>query len=135
MDGGIGVCRTELTDVDVADRFGKSAEYLASVANASDTQCFLLSTSSLIGVLMTDRHESQQELEHIFRDLTKLSVMDQQDSIAGEFPLLHLARRPTMTPVPRPHNPAALASSVFANANLPVMNVHAKTRRLKVRGH
>jgi hypothetical protein len=96
---------------------------------------------------MTDRN-SHDGIENIFGDLAK-SIdavdMDEQDSsqnssqydqaIAGDVPLVRLVKRPTLVPVPRPHNAATLARSAFASSNLPVMNVHAKTRKLEVRGH
>ena len=44
-------------------------------------------------------------------------------------------RKPALIPVARAHNVAALAESEFANANLPVVNVHAKTRKLQVKRH
>jgi len=51
----------------------------------------------------------------------------------GSWPLLHLTKKPTLTPVPRPHNAAALSRSAFADANLPVVNVHVKRKKLELR--
>ena len=92
---------------------------------------------------MTDRN-SYYGVDSLLGDMTKssdasflgeLNTNTALDSLSGEEPLVRLTKKPTLVPVPRPHNAAALARSAFASSNLPVVNVHAKTRKVEVRGH
>jgi hypothetical protein len=114
-------------------------------ANGASKQCRAALQLFLTGAGMTDRN-SPYGIDNLFADLTKsvdAIAMDEQnvtsvnedESLAGDAPLVRLTKKPTMVPVPRPHNAAALARSAFASSSLPVMNVHAKTRELEVRGH
>lgn len=91
---------------------------------------------------MTDRNEWHDDVESVRAGFTTMvdtvteddlaNDSQQPRSLAGEVPLLRVVSKPTLVSVPPPHNAAALAGSEFANANLPVVNIHAKTRKLEV---
>src|SRR5437773_4354251 len=100
---------------------------------------------------MTDRIESndadghykldgiqlQRAAESEAGDLIEIASVAARDSSYDDdhsaLPLLRLTKQPTLTPVPRPHNAATLARSAFADANLPVVNVFVKRKKLDVR--
>lgn len=93
-----------------------------------------------------DSHYGSDYVHHDFTrtigtadDLPSILAFNDEDEISspvvGESPLLRLTKKPSLVTVPPPHNAAALAGSEYASANLPVVNVHAKKRRVDVRGH
>jgi len=88
-----------------------------------------------IGHYKLDGIQLQHTAESEAGELEEIASVMNPDSDDGHsaLPLLRLTKQPTLTPVPRPHNAAALARSAFADANLPVVNVFVKRKKLDVR--